>query len=196
MARNITDFLYNFDGGAKPNLYEVSIFPANSNIDGNVMGGKNNPSLTFQAKGAQLPESSVGEIIVPYLGRQIKVPGDRVYQDLTLTVISDEAMGLRKEFDKWNGVLNGHTTNTPDGSLYTWTRDSVADIVHLSREGKYTHGYTLYGVFPKEVSSIDLAYDNNDTVMEFTVTLAYTYHTPLIPIPTTDPPEPGSGVGS
>ena len=34
-----------------------------------------------------------------------------------------------------------------------------------------TRGYTFYGVFPTNVSAIDLAYDSNDTVEEFTVEL-------------------------
>lgn len=182
MARNITDFLSNFDGGAKPNLYEVKIFTSNvpQVMDEVFSGNKQKPSLIFQAKGAQLPESSVGEIIVPYLGRQIKVPGDRTYQDWTITVISDEAMRLRKEFEAWNAVINGHVNNIPDGDVYTWTTQTTATVTQLNRRGKDTHSYTLTGVFPKEVSAIDLAYDNNDTVMEFSVTLAYSYHEPDI----------------
>ena len=188
MARNIADFIGFFDGGAKPNLYEVKIFTANvPQIDQNVFSGKQGPSLVFQAKGAQLPESSVGEIIVPYLGRQVKVPGDRTYQDWTITVISDEAMGLRKEFEKWNAILNGHVTNTPAGDVYGWTTQTTAEVKQLNRIGGESHSYLLTGVFPKEVSAIDLAYDNNDTVMEFTVTLAYTYHEPKIEYTTIDP---------
>lgn len=192
MARNITNFIGNFDGGAKPNLYEIRIFPANQQIDTKTMGDLNKPSLAFQAKAAQMPESAVGEIIVPYLGRQIKVPGDRVYQDWTITVISDEAMILRKQFEKWNMIINSHDINTPDGDVYGWTMASNAEVYTLNRVGKTTHSYTLYGVFPKEVSSVDLAYDNNDTVMEFTVTLAYTYHLPLITHSVSSPPKAGS----
>lgn len=192
MARNITDFISNFDGGAKPNLYEIRIFPANQQIDTKLMGDLNKPSLAFQAKGAQMPESAVGEIIVPYLGRQIKVPGDRVYQDWTITVISDEAMILRKEFEKWNMIINSHQLNVPDGDVYGWTKNSRAEVYTLNRVGRTTHSYTLYGVFPKEISSVDLAYDNNDTVMEFTVTLAYTYHFPLIPHYVSASPTAGS----
>lgn len=199
MARNIVDFIQNFDGGAKPNLYEIAIFPGNGQINRSRMGAKNKPSIAFQAKGAQLPESTVGEIIVPYQGRQVKVPGDRVYQDWTITVISDEAMNLRKEFEKWNKLLNDHVRNTPDGDslegpgIYEWTMNTTAEVHSLSRTGKTSHSYVLYGVFPKEVSSVDLAYDNNDTAMEFTVTLTYSYHTPLaIGGTVTEPPDAGA----
>jgi len=186
MARSVTEFISNFDGGAKPNLYEVTIYTGNvPQVQEGIFASKQKPSLVFQAKGAQLPESAVGEIIVPYLGRQIKVPGDRVYQDWTITVLSDESMLIRKEFDKWNAILNGHSNNTPSGDLYSWTMQTTAIVKQLNRIGKTTHSYKLWGVFPKEVAAIDLAYDNNDTAMEFTVTLGYSYHEPGIQYTTT-----------
>lgn len=177
MARSITDFLSGFTGGARANLYEVNIYPAAPSASGDklLIGGAPD-SITFHAKGAQLPESAVGEIIVPYLGRQVKLPGDRTYADWNLTVLSDEAMKLRNIFELWNADINGHESNIPNGYQYGWVTSSTVVVSHLNRQGAFTHTYSLIGAFPKDVGSVDVAYDNNDTIMEFPVTFAYTYH--------------------
>ena len=181
MARNITDFISRFDGGAKPNLYRVSVYPGGvPGVNASLMNSQNGPSLVFMAKGAQLPESSVGEILVPYLGRQIKVPGDRVYADWSVTVMNTEGMELRKEFERWNAAINGHESNVSQGNAYDWTSASGAICEQLKRDGSVSHSYQINGIFPREVSSIDVAYDQNDVISEFTVTFAYTYHVPQI----------------
>lgn len=177
MARSITQFLSNFTGGARANLYFVTISPGAPSVNGNsLLTGGVPDSITFHAKGAQLPESAVGEIIVPYLGRQVKLPGDRTYADWTLTVLSDEAMKLRNIFELWNADINGHTSNIPNGYQYGWVTSSIITVTHLTRRGAETHEYKLTGAFPKDVGSVDVAYDNNDSIMEFPVTFAYTYH--------------------
>lgn len=178
MARSITEFLSNFTGGARANLYFVTISPgAGSSVANNsLLTGGVADSITFHAKGAQLPESAVGEIIVPYLGRQVKLPGDRTYADWNLTVLSDEAMKLRNVFEQWNADINGHTSNRPNGYQYGWVTSSIVTVAHLTRQGETTHEYKLTGAFPKDVGSVDVAYDNNDSIMEFPVTFAYTYH--------------------
>lgn len=181
MARNISDFIANFDGGAKPNLFRVSVYPGGvPTVNASLMNSQNGPSLVFMAKGTTLPESSVGEITVPYLGRQIKVPGDRTYADWTVTIMNTEGFELRKEMERWNAAINGHESNVSLGNAYAWTSASGAICEQLRRDGSVTHSYQLNGIFPREVSSIDLAYDQNDVISEFTVTFAYTYHVPLI----------------
>lgn len=193
-AGSIGGFISNFDAGAKPNLYEVTInIGGISGVNPSAFNGKEGPgSLVFQAKGAQLPESAVGEILVPYLGRQIKVPGDRIYQDWTVTVMCEEGMSLRREFDRWQAAINGHASNVPvDDDIYQWTvvRPN-ATVKSLTRYGLESHSYILYGIWPKEVAAIDLAYDNNDTLMEFAVTFAYSYHEPSNAGEVEGPPAP------
>lgn len=186
MARNINDFISKFDGGAKPNLFRVTIYPSGiipvpSLTNPNLMSNdKNKGALVFMAKGAQLPESTVGEILVPFLGRQIKVPGDRTYADWSVTIMNTEEMELRKEFERWNQAINGHLSNIATGNVYEWTRFSAAKIEQLKRNGRVAHTYDIYGIFPREISPIDMAFDQNDAVSEFTVTFAYTYHIPQI----------------
>lgn len=57
-----------------------------------------------------------------------------------------------------------------------------------------TRGYKFYGVFPTNVSSIDLAYDSNDTVEEFTVELQVSWWEAAAFVPGADDPE-STGTG-
>jgi hypothetical protein len=167
MARPISAFVGNFDGGARANLYRVTV--------PNPPAGVNLGNLEFFAKSAQLPASTLGEIAVPFMGRVTKVAGDRTYEDWTISILNREDMNLRKAFETWNANINQHRQNVSNGDFRSLVFDSTAKVEQLDRAGKVTRTYTMFHLFPKEVGSIDLAFDNNDTVSEFTVTLAYTY---------------------
>ena len=78
MAVNIHDFKQKFRGGVRPNLFRC-------NITHNVGLGE----IEFLCKGAQIPASTLGNIDVPFRGRQLKVPGDRTYADWTVTLFND-----------------------------------------------------------------------------------------------------------
>ena len=66
-------------GGARPNLFEVFIagqaLPAN---------------FRYLCKIATIPPSTMGVVEVPYFGRMVKVPGNRTFDNLSVTVINDE----------------------------------------------------------------------------------------------------------
>jgi len=166
---SINSFMTNFDGGARPNLYTfVMTCPGLSVL---------NPAfaeLQFFCRSTQLPTSILGEITVPYLGRQAKYPGDRTYEDFTITVINTQNMNLRRVFEFWNEQFNthaGNTTNAPNPrSIF-----GSAVVTQLNKSYQPTRAYQFFDMFPRDVSSVDLAYDNNDTVSEFTVTFGYSY---------------------
>lgn len=166
---SINSFMTNFDGGARPNLYTfVMTCPGLSVL---------NPAfaqLQFFCRSTQLPSSILGEITVPYLGRQAKYPGDRTYEDFTITVINTQDMNLRRVFEFWNEQFNthaGNTTRAPNPRAFFGS----AVVTQLNKAYQPTRAYQFFDMFPRDVSGVDLSYDNNDTVSEFTVTLGYSY---------------------
>jgi len=188
-AIGVDEFIQNFDGGAKPNLYRVEIpqIPLMTSIPNELQGpadgesGKN--SFQFFARSTVLPASTLGEMIAPYMGRQIKVPGDRTFEDWTTTILADEAQQVRGMLEVWNSnILNSYESNRPNaddtysGNLEGW-KGFTGIFSQLDRTGNPTRQYTMTHMFPKEVGSVDVAYDNNDTIQEFTVTWAYSYFT-------------------
>lgn len=161
----INNFIQNFDGGSKPTLFRVSV---------NGFGSLGN--LRFFGKASTLPASTIGEIAVPYMGRTIKAPGDRSYEDWSVTVINTENMDLRKQFEDWNRQFNDHLNNVSSGAgLWSAVRTYKAQVEQLNRAGGVVRTYDFNAIFPKEVSSVDVAFDQVDTVSEFTVTFAYSY---------------------
>jgi hypothetical protein len=166
---SINSFMTNFDGGARPNLYTfVLACPGLAFL---------NPAfqqLQFFCRSTQLPTSILGEITVPYLGRQAKYPGDRTYEDFTVTIINTQDMNLRRAFELWNEAFNTHAGNTTTAPNPRAIFGSAV-VTQLNKAYRPTRAYQFFDMFPRDVSSVDLAYDNNDGVSEFTVTFGYSY---------------------
>ena len=174
---NINTFAGAFlHGGIRPHLFEVT-----GNIGG-VEAGQGSIA-PFLIKAAQLPASTIGVIEVPWRGRKIKVPGDRTFAEWTITVLADGHMRLRDQFEKWSSNINTHEGNimnafpepTPMSNFGNIYQDW--QIYQLNRAGLRIKGYDFKGVFPSEVSAIDVNHETTDSLSEFTVTLQYTYWT-------------------
>ena len=138
-------------------------------------------------KGAQLPSSVIAPVEVPYLGRKLKVAGDRTFEPWTITVINDENMLIRDAFETWMDLINDNKANT---SQYSQSGEALnymrpVEVEQLGRDGAghglssglgaAIKGYKLIDAFPTNISAIDLNYETNDTIEEFTVEFNYQY---------------------
>lgn len=170
---NISNFRSKLTGGARPNLFEITVtFPNLGNLANDSSFVTN--SFKFLCRSAAIPAFTLGIIEVPYRGRRIKVPGDRSYADWTATVFNDDKQNMRKAFDNWMKEINNPNATEVINTIGQAYRGTV-DIKHLNSEGNTSRHYKLYEAFPTDVSAIDLSYDNTDTVQEFTVTFQYHY---------------------
>ena len=162
MATNVNNFVAQLQGGgARANQFKVN-FPA--------LGG----GMEFMARSAQIPALTIGEIAVPYRGRQIFVPGDRTYDAWTLTVFNDTGFSIRARLEGWaNQIQNIGSEVRQNGVVY---RD--AEVQQLSRDGSsILRTYHLFGVWPTTIDAIDLAWDTNDTIEEYGCTFRFNYMT-------------------
>jgi hypothetical protein len=156
-------------GGARPNLFKVVLDP-----------GAYKDKLEFLCKAAQLPASNIGPIDVAFRGRILKVAGDRTFDPWTITVINDRDFELRHIFEKWMNDINELTNNGGRVNPSDYFKDG--SVVQLGRQsgsgdGEILRTYDFKGMFPTNVSAIDLSYDSSDTIEEFTVDLQVTYFT-------------------
>ena len=162
---NLNEFVTNLaGGGARANQYEIS-------INGDYF---KNAKFTFLCRSAQIPGMTVGEVAVPYRGRQIFVAGDRTYDAWTITVFSDTAWTLRKSFEDWSSLI-ANRDKMATGALNPNDYYAKAIVEQMDRVGTARATYNLIDVWPTTVDPIDLAYDTNDAVMEFSVTLRFNY---------------------
>jgi hypothetical protein len=170
MAFNVNQFRSQMTGdGARPNLFEVTLpFPAFA-VPGNAQ-----TKLTFMCKTAQLPGSTVNAVPVQYFGRELKFAGNRTFADWTITVINDEDFVVRNAFERWLNGLNSHSLNVRNPAAQTplgYTVDS--EVRQYGKNGNILKKYKFIGVFPTDVSPIDVDWGANDTIEEFSVTLSY-----------------------
>jgi len=173
MAFNVSEFRANMVGdGARPNLFSVSlVFPTIAS-NGNAAGQK----VTFMAKAAQLPGSTLGTVPVYYFGREMKFAGNRTFADWTLTIINDEDFTVRNALESWMNSINSNTGNVRNSVAIRPAQYSVdAEVIQYGKAGQELKKYKFVGMFPIDLAPIDLDWGSNDVMEEFTTTFAYQY---------------------
>jgi len=176
---NVSQFLQTIGQGVKPNMFLVDIqFP-----DSLKKGSEDLNLTNILCKSAALPGSNLGVIEVPFRGRTVKIAGDRTFDTWTATFFNDKDFKLRAFFEEWANNINTHEANTAPLFTPSTTSGYMADLrvdqleKDSSTEGAVLRSYTLKYCFPTNVSPIDLAYDSNDQIEEFTVEWQYSYFT-------------------
>lgn len=161
-------------GGARPSLFQIFLTPPVSGI--NTSAVANQLSLTCTA--ASVPPASLGVVEVPYFGRKIKLAGDRVFPDWTVTVMNDEDFQIRDTMEKWSNDINQLNQNlkTYQGNGYKSAVDTV--VSQYSKSGAIIKQYSFVGLWPSEVSTMDLNWDSVNTIQSFNVTFSYDYWYP------------------
>jgi hypothetical protein len=169
MAFNIQQFRSEMRGdGARPNLFECTLtFPAG-------VGDVAAP-YTFMARSAQLPGSTVNSIPVNYFGRELKFAGNRTFPEWTVVVINDESFNVRNAFERWLNFINSHAGNLRAPAFLTGDGGYQSDgkIVQFGKKGNRLKKYKFIGMFPIDVSPIEMDWGANDAIEEFSVTFAY-----------------------
>jgi hypothetical protein len=153
-------------GGARPTLFQVQITnPAN---------GAGDLKVPFMVKATSLPASNLGTIEVGYFGRKVKVAGDRTFDEWSVTVINDEDFLIRNAMEEWMNQINLHQQNTRGfGTSSPSAYKSQATVQQYGKDGSILRTYNFNGIFPTSVAAIDVDWDSNDAIEEFSVTFQY-----------------------
>lgn len=167
MSLRVDDFKAKLKGGgARPNLFRAIVnFPAYAGGDAEL--------TSFMCKGAQLPASTVPAVEVPFRGRQLKIAGDRTFEDWTVTVINDTGFEVRDAMERWMNGINGHSANTGFTNPVLYQADLIVE--QLDKNGDVLKTYNFRGCFPNNIGQIDLSYESNDAIEEFEVAFSIQY---------------------
>lgn len=162
---------------ARPNLFQVELnFP--TAITGSSNQGASSNDLKKKSlvlvKAANLPASTVGVIEVPFRGRTLKIAGDRTYEPWTVTVMNDAKFQLRSYFELWISKIQYQNENYSDFSKIS-DYYAKATVRQLGRQGDILRSYEFVDIFPTNVSAIDLAWESNDSIEEYTVEFQVQY---------------------
>ena len=153
-------------GGARANLFKVTCnFPA--------YAGGDTELTSFLCTKAELPASTIGNISVPFRGRNINLAGNRTFGGLSLDILNDTDFKLRDAFERWMNGINGHESNTG----ITNPRDYQVDMVveQLDKDGSTIKRIDFRGCFPTAVSAIGLDASGSEAVESFTVGFSIQY---------------------
>lgn len=181
ITSNVSAFLGKVNQGVRPNLFLATInFPSTA-VDRPT--GDTVDLVNLLCKSAALPASNLGVIEVPFRGRTVKIAGDRTFDTWTATFINDRDFKVRHAMERWMRSINAHDANTAELIVPNSTAGYTANITvdQLERDatvgGSILRSYNLVGCFPTNVSQIDLAYDSNDQIEDFTVEFQLQYWT-------------------
>lgn len=153
-------------GGAKPTLFEVVITnPLFPNADGKV---------PFMVHATTLPPSTLGSFELPYMGRKIKMAGDRTFGEWSVSVFNDEDFAIRNSLENWMNSINSHTGNlrltaTSAPNEYK----SQALVTQYSKTGQPLRTYTFEGIFPTVIGDISMDWNATDSIESYQVTFQY-----------------------
>ena len=163
MSLNIENFKSKLaGGGARPNLFRVIVnFP--------LYVGESSEAASFLCKAATIPDSTIEKIDVPFRGRTLPVPGNRVFQPWQITVYNGEDFKVHDAFLNWQDGINGIDTNLSNVPQELWYSDCVVQQLNRSNEVIKTFG--IRAAWPGAVGAITLGYDNGTAIEEFTVDL-------------------------
>jgi len=164
---NIDDFKANLaGGGARPNQFRVTITPPSG-----IATGLNVRNASFLAKSSNLPGQTLGEIAVPFRGRNIYVTGDREFETWTTTFINDTDFMIRNAMERWMNGINDTVENTGVSSPAEYTADLFVE--QLDRDDTILKSYIFRNAYPLTTAQIDVAADTTNTIEEFEVTWRY-----------------------
>jgi len=183
MAFQISEFTSALQAdGARPNLFQVVMTGLPNGI------GQSGQPFSFLCKAAQLPGSTIGTVPLYYFGREAKFAGNRSFADWTITVINDENFDVRNSIETWMNSINSNAGNTRLASPVTGGGSGGQPYAIDATVNQYSKSaaagsngiiksYNFVGMFPVDLSPIDLDWGTNDTIEEFTVTFSYQYWT-------------------
>jgi hypothetical protein len=198
MTTRINNFIKDIGQGVKPNMFSIDIqWPNGGLTSGTPADATEKDLINLLCKSAALPASNLGVIEVPFRGRTVKIAGDRTFDTWTATFFNDKDMKIRAYFESWLESMNTHEGNYSPNFIPTKETDGyMAEVKvkqlekHGAQGGQVLREYNLRHAFPTNVSQIDLAYDSNDQIEEFSVEFQYSYWT--VETPTTSNLEAGS----
>jgi hypothetical protein len=171
MPFSVNNFRAQLSGqGARPNLFEVIMpFPGAANP------GDASEKFTFMCKAASIPGSDIAAFDVAYFGRNVKMAGNRTFPEWSTTIITDEDFAVHSGIVNWMNMMQAHTDNIRTGGPDDWQVD--AQVNHYGKSGDLIKSFTFINMFPTSLAGIDVGWDQNDAIEEFTCTWNYDYWT-------------------
>lgn len=172
MAFNATQFRQQMKfGGYRPNLFDLELVVPEYADSLRIS--------KLQANAASLPGYTTGFVDTYYFGRRVSFIGDRQWEDWEVQITIDEDMKLYQALQSWNNRQNliDHDTDkleVANPGLYADIRITPYKKTGEKIDDTIT---TLKNAFPIQISPIQLAWQENNTIAQCSVIFRYDYLT-------------------
>ena len=169
----IDDFKANLiGGGARANQFRVTITPPPG-----IAIGLDVRRASFLVTASRLPESTLGEVAVPFRGRNIYVAGDRPAPETwTTTFFNDTDFMVRNAMERWHNGINDFADNT--GVVNSADFQTDLFVEQLDRDETILKTYIFRSAFPLTIAAIDLSTAEATEIETFEVTWRYQHYEP------------------
>ena len=169
----IDDFKANLiGGGARANQYRVTITPPPG-----IAIGLDVRRASFLVTASILPASTLGEIAVPFRGRNIYVAGDRpAPEPWSTTFFNDTDFMVRNAMERWHNGINNFADNTGVTNAADFQTDLFVE--QLDRDDTILKTYIFRNAFPSSIGQIDLTNEETTTIETFEVSWRYQHFEP------------------
>jgi hypothetical protein len=201
MSIRIDDFKSALQGGVRPNLFRViggfpsgatglvnaaaglagalgapaALTNAVTSVSNAIGAGGSGRQLSFLVSSATIPEEELGTITVPFSGRELKLPGDRVFSTWKIRVYNEPTWSVRSDFERWSQLMNDHVNNIGAPGLSVAQQWKVQQLDRTA--GNVIKEYILHGCWVKTVAAIELNMETQNTIQMYDVDLEYQYWT-------------------
>ena len=169
----IDDFKANLiGGGARANQFRVTITPPPG-----IAIGLDVRRASFLVTASNLPASTLGEVAVPFRGRNIYVAGDRPAPEAwSTTFFNDTDFMVRNAMERWHNGINNFADNTGVTNAADFQTDLFVE--QLDRDDTILKTYIFRNAFPTSIGQIDLTNEETTTIETFEVTWRYQHFEP------------------
>ena len=170
---NIDDFKANLiGGGARANQFRVTITPPPG-----IAIGLDVRRASFLVTASNLPASTLGEVAVPFRGRNIYVAGDRPAPETwTTTFYNDTDFMVRNAMERWHNGINDFANNT--GVVNSADFQTDLFVEQLDRDDTILKTYIFRSAFPTSIGAIELSTAEATEIETFEVTWRYQHFEP------------------
>lgn len=137
------------------------------------------PTARFQIRASSVPSLPLDVIRVPYMGRAIKLAGDRPdWPDWTVTIMNDENFPLRVALESWSNDINAIISNRMNPNVWPTGYKGAAQITEYGKKGDTLRVYVCDGIFPVNVDAMQLDWDAQNQLQQYDCTFSMDFMYP------------------
>jgi hypothetical protein len=168
MTNSLINFKNSFNGGTRPNRFEVfATWPS-------AVTSRPGQSFKFKVVSASLPRAKINTIGIPYRGRTISYAGDRSYEPWIVGIYDDgESASTWRALNQWKEALDGHYNHKVANNDYSYSNlQTTWTVKQLGLNGNILRTINLYKCWPNVIGDISLNMGETNFVA-FNVSLTF-----------------------